>query len=364
VPGAVMSTYVPMAPYIIWIGAFIGWLLLVIQGVIGAPIWAVAHLAPDGDGVVGRGGQGYMLVLSLVLRPALMIFGIAVSIVLMKPVGQLINTTFLGTFALSVEPGPFALTQMIAGCLIYAGFMIAIIHRVFALIHIIPDNILKWIGGSDNSLGQESQALSQISDGKVLAAMGGAKMTGDLSQNALQGVQRVNSDRQQKARDEHQRQEGQGERHETARSGMEDLAYRKGEKADSAVSKYASNPSPMNKLNAVDALQDAKQQRAANANQIAQQDMAMHAQAMKNGDPDADKKYGAQKNEAENFSSGYDAAVEAEAKNPGSGAINAFLEQQSSAVAAKKAANPNTPLSPLERQLCEWHKTNETEKSL
>ena len=74
-----------MIPYILWLGVLLGWVILIVEAVIAAPIWAVSHMAPDGDGVVGRGGQGYMLVLSLVLRPPLMILGLVCAIVLMKP---------------------------------------------------------------------------------------------------------------------------------------------------------------------------------------------------------------------------------------------------------------------------------------
>jgi conjugal transfer/type IV secretion protein DotA/TraY len=46
------------------VGAIIGWLVLVVESMFAAPLWMVAHLAPDQDGVVGKMGQGYMLILS------------------------------------------------------------------------------------------------------------------------------------------------------------------------------------------------------------------------------------------------------------------------------------------------------------
>ena len=191
VPGATLSTYVPMIPYILWVGVMIGWVLLVIEAIIGSPIWAVAHMAPDGDGVVGRGGQGYMLVLSLVLRPPLMILGLVCSITLMNPLGYFINSTFLGSFAIGVNPGPFALTQLIAGCIIYVVVMVSVIHRVFTLVHVIPDRILRWIGGGGNELGEQAQGMESFSAAKTVAASAAMNQIGEVSRSVGQGARQL-----------------------------------------------------------------------------------------------------------------------------------------------------------------------------
>lgn len=234
VPGAILSTYVPMIPYILWVGVMIGWVILVIEAVIAAPIWAVAHMAPDGDGVVGRGGQGYMLVLSLTLRPALMIFGLACSIALMQPVGYFVNSTFLGAFAIGVNPGPLALTQMIAGCILYCVFMVIILHRVFALIHVVPDRILRWIGGGGNELGQEAGALEQGTSAKILGGMAAMNQVGNLTQGVGQGVRDLNKRKADKANAESIRKAEVGSQHAQIEANVDDKAYRAGQEAHMA----------------------------------------------------------------------------------------------------------------------------------
>ena len=54
---------------------------MVVEAIIAAPLWAVMHLHPSGDDMTGKGGNGYMLVLGLVVRPALIIFGLIAAIV-------------------------------------------------------------------------------------------------------------------------------------------------------------------------------------------------------------------------------------------------------------------------------------------
>ncbi|GAB3030114.1 DotA/TraY family protein [Oleiagrimonas citrea] len=194
VPGATFAFYIPMLPYILWIGAFIGWLTLLLEAMIGAPMWALSHLSPDGDGVVGRAGQGYMLVLSLMLKPALMVLGLIFSIVLMDPLGRLVNASFLNAFSIATTDssgqafsGIMGLTATLAGLFIYATVMVSITRRVFDLIHIVPDAVLRWIGGpGGRELGEGAQHAGQSERG-VLTAMGGMKLMGDAANSAARG---------------------------------------------------------------------------------------------------------------------------------------------------------------------------------
>ena len=65
----------PLIPWVTWMTSVGNWFGLVIEAIIVAPIWAAAHIAPDGHDVVGRAAQGYSLLFSVIFRPALMIFG-------------------------------------------------------------------------------------------------------------------------------------------------------------------------------------------------------------------------------------------------------------------------------------------------
>ena len=202
--GLTLSYYIPMVPYILWLGAVFGWVVLIVEAVIAAPLWAVTHLAPDGDGVVGRGGQGYMLVLSLTLRPGLMVFGFAAAVAVMNPMGKFLNETFMGTFFASVSPGMTGLFKILAGTVIYCTLMLTIINRVFSLIHQVPDGILRWIGGGDNVIGREANETSSGAGKAIAAGTAAAGAMGAISnagreigatarQNKLAADQRKNA---------------------------------------------------------------------------------------------------------------------------------------------------------------------------
>ncbi|MCI1041793.1 DotA/TraY family protein [Caballeronia zhejiangensis] len=138
---------IPMIPAIMWGMGVLGYLILLIEAVLGSQIWMAAHVHPDGEGLAGRGGQGYMLVLTLMLKPPLMVLGLICSIAIMKPVGYFFAILFMGAApesgALSGWAGP---TLLIALMVMYGALQVQVIRKCFSLIHVIPDQILRWIG--------------------------------------------------------------------------------------------------------------------------------------------------------------------------------------------------------------------------
>ncbi|HGP1324293.1 TPA: DotA/TraY family protein [Pseudomonas aeruginosa] len=144
--GVTLSTYVPMIPFITWTTSVVNWFVLVLESVIAAPLFAVAHIHPDGDDAVGRAGQGYMMILSLVMRPALMLFGLIGGMLLTQPLVGYINAAFMSVVAGIQADSMTGIVSFIAYVAIYVVMMTTVVHLVFSLIHWVPDNILRWIG--------------------------------------------------------------------------------------------------------------------------------------------------------------------------------------------------------------------------
>jgi len=144
--GAVLSTYVPMIPFITWMTSVVNWFVLALESVIAGPLFAVAHVHPDGDDAVGKAGHGYMMTLSLVMRPSLMLFGLIGGMLLTQPVVGLINIAFMTVVAGVQADSTTGIVSFFAYVAIYVTVMTTVVHIVFSLIHWIPDNILRWLG--------------------------------------------------------------------------------------------------------------------------------------------------------------------------------------------------------------------------
>ncbi len=310
VTGSVLMVYLPMVPFILWIGVVFGWVVLLVEAIIAAPLWAVVHLAPDGDDVVGKGGQGYMLVLSLTLRPALMIFGLVAAIILMKPLGFIINSTFASVFDMSMRSaGGTGLTTMVAGMVIYAVFMVQIVHRVFSLIHHIPDNLLKWISISGGELGQDARDVNQGVSGSTVAGLGAMQQMQSAGQSA---VGAFNSNKQNSA----SREVGQ---HNQAASMASDDSQQAGEQANKADQKASDAKLAGDSAGEASALKEgvsASKQRISSAGSA----MLNSARASERSPESSDKERAA----AKNFIAGY-----ANASKGGEEQERAFVTDQS-----------------------------------
>ena len=196
----------PNMPFIIWVGCITGWVLLVIEAIIAAPLWAIMHLHPNGDDLTGRGGNGYSLVLSLLLRPVLMVFGMEAAIVISSVIGEFINKTFFEVFAQSTGSftGISAVTALAMGTMVYFIVMFTFLKKCFGIIHQLPDQLLQWIGGGGSQLGQFANEFSHSAEragsagaGAAGWAAGGASLSNKLAGDRLLGKQRSLKDEKQ-----------------------------------------------------------------------------------------------------------------------------------------------------------------------
>lgn len=144
--GVVLATYVPMIPFITWMTSVVNWFVLVLESVIAGPLFAVAHVHPEGHDAVGRAGPGWMMILSLVMRPTLMVFGLIGAMLLTQPVTGLVNGAFMTVVAGIQTDSTTGIVSFLAFIGIYATLMTTVVHVVFSLIHFIPDNIMRWLG--------------------------------------------------------------------------------------------------------------------------------------------------------------------------------------------------------------------------
>lgn len=165
--GAMLAIYVPMVPYMIFTVGVIGWLLLVIEAIVAAPILAISFMLPSND-ELGKVVQGLMLLLNILLRPLLMLFGFILATRLYQAVIKLVNFGMMANFnTLNNSGSIFAWVAMLT---LYAAFVVGISNKCFTLIYALPDKILRWMGSSPEhtDAGQELQnsksAISQTTD--------------------------------------------------------------------------------------------------------------------------------------------------------------------------------------------------------
>lgn len=160
VNGIMLAYVIPMIPYIVWMGIVLSYMATCIEAMIASPMWVLAHLAPDADDVVGKQGQGYMLILVLTLKPALAVFGFVASFVMMCAGAALINATFLIATSF-VSSGFLGITYSIAMVAVYMCLNLNNTMNATRVMSTLPDSILEWIGARATSLASKVMGGSE-----------------------------------------------------------------------------------------------------------------------------------------------------------------------------------------------------------
>ncbi|MDA8191087.1 MAG: DotA/TraY family protein, partial [Gammaproteobacteria bacterium] len=153
-----------------------GWLLMVAEAMVAAPLWAAAHVSFEGEGWAPQRAQmGYQMIAGLVLRPILITIGAFLAMALMEAAAWLIGISFLG-YASAYINGTQSMTQALEadGLVIVLILMLTFVcfHAV-RVMTVLPDQVLKWIGGGTSALGAAADMQGHVN--KVMGIVHVAK---------------------------------------------------------------------------------------------------------------------------------------------------------------------------------------------
>jgi conjugal transfer/type IV secretion protein DotA/TraY len=168
VTGATMAYYIPIIPFIIFTFGAIGWLISVVECIIAAPLVALGIAHPEGQEVLGKAEPAVILLMNVFLRPVFMIFGFLIGMMLAYVGIWILNAGFGPAYASASGQAVLGFAWIffpIAMMIIYTTLVMQVVQKSFSLIHVIPDEILKWIGGNIRSAGGEGEAEQRVAGG-------------------------------------------------------------------------------------------------------------------------------------------------------------------------------------------------------
>ncbi len=170
--GFILGYVVPFLPFVYFFFAVCAWVKAVFEAMVGLPLWALAHIRIDGEGIPGSAGMnGYYLIFEIFTRPILTIFGLVASITIlaaqvrvMHTIWYLVISNLTGHDSTPLDPN-FAVVAPIANetgsieffrdkideffyMIIYAITVYMMAMASFKLIDQIPSNILRWMGAT------------------------------------------------------------------------------------------------------------------------------------------------------------------------------------------------------------------------
>ena len=210
--GFVLFYVVPFMPFLYFFFGVGSWVKGLFEAMVGIPLWALAHLRIDGEGVPGDAAkQGYFLIFEIFIRPILMVFGLLAAIAIFAAMVKVLNEIFYLVIANTTGHNPVAsanscfqppqsatggggaaantspvdVKTMFRGpidefffTVIYAVIVYMIGVSCFKLIDKIPDNIMRWLEDGISSFGKRDIDPAEGLVQRV--AVGGAALGGQL----------------------------------------------------------------------------------------------------------------------------------------------------------------------------------------
>ncbi len=183
--GIMMGFYVPLLPFIRFFFHVLSWLISVFEAVVSAPLFALAHLTPYGDGLPGGMAQkGYFFILSIFLRPVLTVFGLMAGMLMFFVAINFLNLSFgIASASVGAFEGGFAVLSKIIFCLMYCVLVYICANNCFKAVGYFAEHGMNWMNAQGSmGVGMGDKGLTEKVMGAGTAYLG--HKTGEMVQSA------------------------------------------------------------------------------------------------------------------------------------------------------------------------------------
>jgi len=192
--GIILYYVLPFMPFVYFFFAVGSWIKGIFEAMVGVPLWALAHLRIDGDGLPGEAARsGYFMIFEIFLRPIMIIFGLIAAVSIFASMATVLNsifdiavvnaggTNFNNVATLSFTEFARGPIDQLFYTVLYAVLMYIIAMSSFKMIDLIPNQVMRWLGVSINSFASQTgdsaaglmQNVQQQGLGKVDQAVDG-----------------------------------------------------------------------------------------------------------------------------------------------------------------------------------------------
>jgi len=203
--GIILFYIVPFLPFVYFFFTVGTWVKSIFEAMVGMPLWALAHLRLDGEGLPGdAAANGYYLLLEIFVRPILTVCGLVAAIIIFTAQVRILNfiwdivvenaAGFTDTSQLTLDPtyvenqGQFkrSIIDQFFFTIIYTIIVYMLATAAFKLIDGIPDHMLRWTGAGVSAFGdQNPDALQDLSRYVAQAGMiQGQQISGAITKGA------------------------------------------------------------------------------------------------------------------------------------------------------------------------------------
>lgn len=195
--GFVLFYLLPMFPFIYFFMAVGRWVKSIFEAMVAVPLWALAHLRLDGEGVGNAASKGYFLLFEILIRPVLVVFGLLAAVAAFSSLVYVLDSIF---DLVVWNVGGFDMTTVVAGSptpagdfmadvrngidgLFYTIFYTILVYMLatssFKLIDLIPNKVMRFLQPVPTFHDQAGDPAENLVRN---VAIGGHVLTGRLGQ--------------------------------------------------------------------------------------------------------------------------------------------------------------------------------------
>jgi len=147
--GVFLAVYLPFLPLIIWFGGVLTWVICVLEGIIAAPLWMFTHMEAEGEGMGQKTAHGYLFLLNVLFRPALMCMALVAAWLMMDVFGYFLKEVLSiiygsGAYSFSGISSIFSFLMVIG---VFVMLAIFTVNKCFGLVDVLPNQVFAWVGG-------------------------------------------------------------------------------------------------------------------------------------------------------------------------------------------------------------------------
>ena len=199
IPGILIAYVLPMIPYVMWMAGVCGWLILVCEAMIAVPLWMLAHMTIGGDGLHGRGIEGWGLLFNVLFRPVLMLIGLFLSYFVFDCMSWLLRQSF-GIATGFVLANGSIVANWIGLVVLLNIFVMANVTAAlmsFRMIALIPHHLPRLIGfNAASRVDMDDFSHRGTYAPGLIAAQGVQRSLGAGSDQYAKGMARLSANRQ------------------------------------------------------------------------------------------------------------------------------------------------------------------------
>ena len=213
--GIILHFIIPLLPFMYFLFAIVGWISEIFEAIVAMPLWALAHIRIDGDGLPGQAASnGYYLIFGIFTRPIFILFGLIGGYTSFMAGVYILHNVFDGAISAMMRDAVGAGISSLGFTIMYVVIVYNLANTAFKMIDTVPSQIMRWLGsGAQGFNDGRDPGISNI---QQVAGVAG----GFLGSQAMQGMSNSFKEKMGKAQGREQEKEQgkaakiQAERHD------------------------------------------------------------------------------------------------------------------------------------------------------